>query len=88
MEVVNLTLNKKDLEVILESLCFTACVDVNHPLYQEDIEHATDLAINLRKQHRDIVLSTAFISTKDSSQFMGYNTPKLIQYFPELLENA
>ena len=88
MEEITLNINKQDLELILESLCTLGCLDVQSRQWSDSMQRAIDLAIDLRKKHQSVFLSSAFLWTKDTENFFTKeSTKELIKYFPELVEN-
>lgn len=87
-EKITLNLNLNELEIILSSLCLYSSVDVYSPMYRDAVETALDLAIKIRQQYSTVPLTNAFALKDKAENFLDENSDKLMQFFPELVENA
>ena len=87
-DLLEIKLSKKELELITDSILYTANTDVCIDNYSEEIQKLNHLAINFRKQYPSIFSSKAFLWTRNSYEFADPYTSEIVNFFPELLENV
>jgi hypothetical protein len=78
----NLTENQ--VKLILEALLFSCSVDVNSCWYKEEIEEMAELSISLRGLCSDIPLNNIYLCDE---KYFDTTTEKIVEYFPELMDN-
>jgi hypothetical protein len=77
-------LTERDLQLIIESLLYTSCPEVNITPYKEEMEDMFDLALKLRKQNPTISTKNTFLSEKTPyNNFLS----QCEENFPELVLN-
>jgi hypothetical protein len=82
-KTINVT--EEELQLILEALLFTSCVDANHEGYAEDMKKMIGLAFSLRHQNQSVYLKNIFVF-EDTKKQWEESTSEVIKFFPEILK--
>lgn len=82
MNEINIQLSEQELKWILESLVFSASVDVNAEWGLDEILDIKNLSIKIRKQFPKIL--TENISVFTDLKYHDLHTEELLTEFPEL----
>lgn len=77
-------LTERDLQLIIESLLYTSCPEVNITPYKEEMEDMFGLAVKLRKQNPTISTKNTFLTEK--TVYNNFLT-QCEENFPELILN-
>lgn len=84
-EVYNLNnITHNQIKLIIETLLYAGSVDINSAWYKNDIEEIVELAMSLRKIASNIPLKNIYVFEEE---YIDTTTKKILDYFPELLDN-
>jgi hypothetical protein len=77
-------LTERDLQLIIESLLYTSCPEVNITPYKQEIEDMFSLAVKLRKLNPSISTKNTFLTERSLyNNFLS----QCEENFPELVLN-
>jgi hypothetical protein len=79
----DLSLSKREKQLILESLLYCASLDLDHTQYKDDLEEMKHLAVRIRLANQNIPLDNVRVSKKDV--YMSPLTQDILDYFPEII---
>ena len=86
------SLTKEEVQTIVESLLFASSCDVGASFYKEESLQQFELAKKIRSYFPDVLLDninvTKIVDEDNNSLFHDEHTDKIVQYFPEILEEA
>lgn len=77
--------SEENIQLIIECLLYSSCLDVDMHQYKEEFEKMQYLAIQLRLAYPLIPVKNTFCV--ESQEFSDENTENLLQIFPELTLN-
>ena len=78
----SINISKEEFQIILESLLYTASIDLDHSQYQEDLIKITQLAIKLRLMYPQ-AYTTNVTYIEEISHPSSY-TREILKFFPEI----
>ena len=77
------SLSKNEIKLLLESLLFSSCVDVNASWYREDSLKAFELAKKIRSYFPEVITENVYIYDFSDKQFNDEHAKDILESFPE-----
>ena len=77
-------LTKNDLKLIVESLLYSASVDICSNWYKEDVYNMIELAKKIRMTDQVPLENVYLVEASQTEGFRDENTENISKFFPEL----